>query len=109
MNSNIVRAWKDEFYRQSLSDEERAQLPENPVGELELTDAELGSVFAAGGRSDPDRNVSYQCTRTVECVHPRYSYSNRDDCGRSYRYDICHHIGSYGGDWDDCHTYQKPR
>ena len=109
MNSNIVRAWKDEFYRQSLSDEERAQLPENPVGELELTDAELGSVFAAGGRFNPDRNVSYQCTRTVECVHPRYSYYDWDDCRTSRRLDLCPHYGSYGGDWDDCHTYQKPR
>jgi mersacidin/lichenicidin family type 2 lantibiotic len=110
MNSNIVRAWKDEFYRQSLSDEERAQLPENPVGELELTEAELGSVFAAGGHHEPEQNFSYAyCTHNLECVHPRYSYSDWDDCGRSYRYDICHHIGSYGGDWDDCHTYQRPR
>ena len=111
MNSNIVRAWKDEFYRQSLSDEERAQLPENPVGELELTDAELGSVFAAGGHNEPDRNVSYLCTHTFECIHPRYSYNDWDDCRTSRRYDLCHHFNSYGGRWNDCHprTYQNPR
>jgi mersacidin/lichenicidin family type 2 lantibiotic len=104
MNSNIVRAWKDEFYRQSLSDEERAQLPENPVGELELTDTELGSVFAAGGRYEPDHTSKY-----FNCVHPRYSYYDWDDCWKSRRYDLCHHFSSYGGNWDDCHprTYKN--
>jgi mersacidin/lichenicidin family type 2 lantibiotic len=41
---NIIRAWKDEAYRRSLSDAERALLPENPAGLIELTDAELGAV-----------------------------------------------------------------
>ena len=101
MNSNIVRAWKDEFYRQSLSDEERAQMPENPVGELELTDAELGSVFAAGGHNGPERNFS----KYAGCGHPYYSYYDWDDCHRSLR-PICYHVGSYQGrDWDDCHPY----
>jgi len=34
MQIDIIRAWKDEAYRSSLSDEERCALPENPVGEL---------------------------------------------------------------------------
>ncbi len=46
---DIIRAWKDEGYRLSLSDAERAQLPDNPAGLIELTDAQLGAV--AGGRS----------------------------------------------------------
>lgn len=45
---NVIRAWKDQAYRMSLSDAERAQLPANPAGSIELSDAELGSV--AGGR-----------------------------------------------------------
>ena len=45
MNIDIVRAWKDEAYRQSLSEEERLTLPENPVGEIELTDADLEAVY----------------------------------------------------------------
>lgn len=45
--TNIIRAWKDEAYRQSLSDAERALLPVNPAGVIELSDADLGSV--AGG------------------------------------------------------------
>ncbi len=49
MQIDIVRAWKDEAYRQSLSAEERLALPENPVGEIELTDADLEAVY--GGAS----------------------------------------------------------
>ena len=45
MQIDIVRAWKDEAYRQSLSEEERLALPENPVGEIELTDADLEAVY----------------------------------------------------------------
>jgi mersacidin/lichenicidin family type 2 lantibiotic len=44
---NIVRAWKDEEYRHSLAESERARLPENPAGLLEQTEAELER--AAGG------------------------------------------------------------
>jgi mersacidin/lichenicidin family type 2 lantibiotic len=46
-NTNIVRAWKDAEYRQSLSAEERASIPNNPAGLIELTDDEVGLV--AGG------------------------------------------------------------
>lgn len=45
MKLDIVRAWKDEDYRQSLSDEQLNDLPANPVGEL--ADADLNS--ASGG------------------------------------------------------------
>jgi len=45
--NNIVRAWKDEGYRQSLSAKEQAMLPANPAGEVELKDAELEAIFGA--------------------------------------------------------------
>jgi mersacidin/lichenicidin family type 2 lantibiotic len=51
-NEKIIRAWKDEAFRESLSDAERALLPEHPVGPIELADAELEQV--AGGLP-PDR------------------------------------------------------
>ena len=54
MKFDVVRAWKDEDYRLSLSDEERSSLPANPVGELELTDADLEVVY--GGWSRRSRN-----------------------------------------------------
>ena len=49
MKLDIVRAWKDDGYRQSLSEEQMGVLPANPAGELELSDASLRSVLGAGG------------------------------------------------------------
>jgi len=48
---DIIRAWKDEEYRLSLSEEQQAMLPAHPAGLIELTDAELGAV--AGGIKFP--------------------------------------------------------
>ena len=47
MKLDIVRAWKDENYRQALSEEQRNALPVNPAGDL--TDAELDLVYGGGG------------------------------------------------------------
>lgn len=47
MSVDIIRAWKDEEYRQSLSTEQLQQLPENPAGLIELSDEDMSSV--AGG------------------------------------------------------------
>jgi len=51
--ATIIKAWKDEAYRQSLSEAERALLPANPAGLLELTDEDLAHVAGGkrGGRS----------------------------------------------------------
>lgn len=43
-NKKTIRAWKDEEYRASLSEAERAALPASPVGLVELSDAELAGV-----------------------------------------------------------------
>jgi mersacidin/lichenicidin family type 2 lantibiotic len=43
----IIRAWEDPEYRRSLSAPERDELPANPVGGIELTDAELNGVVGA--------------------------------------------------------------
>ncbi|HXR66020.1 MAG TPA: mersacidin/lichenicidin family type 2 lantibiotic [Ktedonobacteraceae bacterium] len=45
MKFDVVRAWKDEKYRQNLNEEELTTLPAHPAGELELTDDELETVF----------------------------------------------------------------
>ena len=50
---DIVRAWKDEEYCESLSDAQRALLPENPAGVIELTDAQLASAGGAAAAQDP--------------------------------------------------------
>ena len=44
---DIVRAWKDEEYRNSLSEEQLKQLPENPAGMIELSDENMETI--AGG------------------------------------------------------------
>jgi mersacidin/lichenicidin family type 2 lantibiotic len=46
---NVLRAWKDEAYRQDLPTEEQAILSSNRVDEIELTDAELETAYGAGG------------------------------------------------------------
>ena len=46
---DVVRAWKDEDYRMSLSDAERRMLPVNPAGLIEISDSDLGLV---GGGTD---------------------------------------------------------
>ena len=58
-NKNIVRAWRDPEYRNSLSETERAALPDHPAGWIELGDAGLNNV--GGGRFDPTR-IIVMCT-----------------------------------------------
>ena len=48
---NIIRAWKDEDYRLSLSEAERALLPEHPAGLIELSGAEMDGVNGGIGVS----------------------------------------------------------
>ena len=45
--SNVIRAWKDPAYRNSLSTAEQADLPANPAGAIEVSDRDHGKV--AGG------------------------------------------------------------
>jgi mersacidin/lichenicidin family type 2 lantibiotic len=61
-NNKIVRAWKDPVYRNSLSEAERAALPANPAGSIEISDADLGKV--SGGLSI----FSLYCTQWCNTV-----------------------------------------
>jgi len=44
----IIRAWKNEDFRQSLSLDERNLLPDNPAGLTPLSDVDLEAVSGAG-------------------------------------------------------------
>jgi mersacidin/lichenicidin family type 2 lantibiotic len=55
----LIRAWKDEEYRLSLSEAERALLPENPAGGFELSDAELDAIVAGSGCPTINCNVTF--------------------------------------------------
>ena len=63
---DIIRAWKDEEYRNSLSEEQRSQLPENPAGMIELSDEDMGyvvgGVVAAGSKKCCNCNT---CTKII--------------------------------------------
>ncbi len=48
-HKDIIKAWKDEEFRNSLSNEQQALLPTNPAGLLELTDEALDDLLANGG------------------------------------------------------------
>jgi mersacidin/lichenicidin family type 2 lantibiotic len=54
---DIIRAWKDEGYRNSLSEAERAALPENPAGIVELSDEDM--QIAWGGTQEWDGHPHY--------------------------------------------------
>ena len=58
-SDDIIRAWKDEAYRDSLSTDEQALLPEHPAGLIELTDHELAGV--AGGEGATEGFLSLGC------------------------------------------------
>jgi mersacidin/lichenicidin family type 2 lantibiotic len=57
----IIRAWKDEDFRQSLSAAERALLPEHPAGLIDLTAAELDTLTAGGMHASPSYADGYYC------------------------------------------------
>src|SRR5262245_34838737 len=46
---NVIRAWKDADYRLSLSEAERALLPDHPAGLIELDEAVMNSIAAGEG------------------------------------------------------------
>ena len=54
-NVDVIRAWKDQEYHDSLTQEQRAALPANPAGTL--SEAEAASI--AGGSCQGD-TCSYQ-------------------------------------------------
>lgn len=50
---DIVRAWKDEEYVSNLTDSQRAMLPENPAGLIELSDADLHGAVGGNAPTTP--------------------------------------------------------
>ncbi len=80
MQLDIVRLWKNEDYRASLSKEELAMLPESPIGEIELSDADLQVIQGGQGNS---------------CISSAYStYDASCTCDG----------GNYGGNYNDCNN-----
>jgi mersacidin/lichenicidin family type 2 lantibiotic len=61
-NVDIIRAWKDEAYRLSLTAEQLAELPANPAGQIELDEADLEEI--AVGKNGGVGNTSRLCSNT---------------------------------------------
>ena len=53
MNFDIARAWKDEAYRQTLSEEELQMIPANPAGTMELSENDMEAINGGGGFAGP--------------------------------------------------------
>jgi mersacidin/lichenicidin family type 2 lantibiotic len=49
-NVDVIRAWKDEDYRRSLTPDQLSALPDNPAGMVELDEQALD--LSVGGRTE---------------------------------------------------------
>ncbi|MFY0525583.1 mersacidin/lichenicidin family type 2 lantibiotic [Archangium gephyra] len=54
MSNKIIRAWKDEDFRNELSESEREMIPENPAGMMELTDEALDVLVGGNAAASCD-------------------------------------------------------
>lgn len=52
--ATIVRAWRDVEYRSTLSSQEKAKLPSNPAGTIEVSDDTLGGIAPTFRLADTD-------------------------------------------------------
>lgn len=64
----IIRAWKDENFRQSLTEDERAALPENPAGAAEISLADLG-VVVGGATGEKCKPTNWSCGPTIDTTN----------------------------------------
>jgi mersacidin/lichenicidin family type 2 lantibiotic len=66
---DIIRAWKDEEYRMSLTEEQRSLLPDNPAGlaGMELSDDDLRNIMGGEGGSNRGGSKSHVVKATV-CI-----------------------------------------
>ena len=82
-NIDIIRAWKDENYRNSLSDEQRSQLPQNPAGIIDLSEDDMESIVGGlknggmthlGTGTGTTANVCNGCCFYMTCaqINPNY-------------------------------------
>lgn len=61
---DIIRAWKDELFRKSLSSDQQALLPEHPAGEVVLSDEEMARIHGGNGIVFTDNPRGCKSTET---------------------------------------------
>lgn len=69
-NIDIARAWKDEEYRNSLTEEQKKQLPENPAGEAEISEEDLGKVSGGQRPETAETYCGSKCKNTSGSCNP---------------------------------------
>jgi mersacidin/lichenicidin family type 2 lantibiotic len=63
---DIVRAWKNQMYRDTLGPEELSGLPANPAGLVELADSELKRASGVGAIAN---TTAPKCTEYTLYFH----------------------------------------
>lgn len=51
---DVIRAWKDPFYRSTLTADELDQLPVHPAGPIEIRESDLKGIAAAAQTTAPE-------------------------------------------------------
>ena len=64
--NKTTQAWKNEDFRLSLTEGERAQLPANPAGIVELTDEALDSLISGGMADQAESCCWSSCNANLE-------------------------------------------
>lgn len=85
---DVVRAWKDEEYRLSLSEAERAALPNHPAGLIELSDGDLFEV-AGGTTTEPCLTVAVTALTVAVSVAATNGFSCWPGCQRTLNSGTC--------------------
>jgi mersacidin/lichenicidin family type 2 lantibiotic len=89
MNKNdVIRAWKDPFYRASLSEDAQAALPQHPAGITELSDEQLTTWGASTPITTAITCTQYTWASSTSCCIPpttspnctAYTYNAIDGC-----------------------------
>ena len=66
----IIKAWKDEDFRNSLSPEQLENLPESPVGLIALEELEFINGAATSSRCPPGGQTQGWDCRSCNCTRP---------------------------------------
>jgi mersacidin/lichenicidin family type 2 lantibiotic len=73
----IVRAWRDPLFRSSLDGAERALLPDNPAGMIELHGTALDAVAGASAAAGSGSSVSHNSSKSSKSSKSGSSKSHK--------------------------------
>jgi len=85
---NVIRMWKDEDYRNSISAEDLTDIPEHPSGAILMSDHELSEVF--GGSEELELMRSETLYTWGCCEGGTISFISIGGCCLTNNQPICH-------------------